>query len=240
MTYSSGVGLLERRANGRSVCCGTPIEEDEFGAPSWSPWADAGVPMSAVDERLFVTQLRALAEGEPCAFRRMDASVLVNALRTGIMPGPLQARLPGIRPANLLGAYVELSSRRAKSVEAWQTIVAERSRDAVLECGVRASRLLPGAVSQLERVLAQRPATLNDTIERMMARVDAARRLADDLESRVERCERGCTRGAFYAARLYDPELPSAWSDPFYVPQRVTDLVPERLRALTDGHELAD
>ncbi|MFZ4718690.1 MAG: hypothetical protein ACOYMR_04660 [Ilumatobacteraceae bacterium] len=234
MTVTSPPLLWDEVLSDRApVCtCGAPALA-EVSAP-WLPWRSRGWPVTRREERTFLLDLWELTGGRPGTYRRSDATAILNALRGGLTVGELLDAAPGLVPAKLLAAYLDLQHRRRTARAAWDEIVALRTADAVLELAVAANRIAPGPVSQLWSIARTRPELVPDAVARIEQRCAAAFHVAAEVEQRIERCAEDCGHRPRLALQLFEPGCPTLWSDPAYLPARVTDIVPDRLRTLLD------
>lgn len=226
-------GTTTRRCDSRqarSACCGASLAS--MAPRGVFPWRGRGWASSAAEERRFLADLAALTGDTVQEPSRADVTALMNALRSGITLEVLLEKAPGLRADRLLGAARDLEARRLAGVAAWHQVVADRTAFGVIEHGPAAGHLLPALMTQLELLALERPGAIGDAITRCEHRAGQALDLAESLEMRINGCVPGCSEAARVGARLYDPEQPSAWSDVFYVPRRLTDLVPERVAGL--------
>jgi hypothetical protein len=226
-------GTTSRRCDSRQVrsaCCGAPL--GTTAARGVFPWRGRGWPSSAAEERQFVSDLVILAGGMAETPTRSDVTALMNALRSGIGLDALLDKAPGLHASRLLGAARDLESRRLDGVTAWNRVLMDRTACGLLTHGPEAGHLLPALMTQLELLALERPGAVTEAIDRCERRAALALEMAQAFETRIATCVPGCGEAARMGARLYDPEQPSAWSDVFYVPQRLTDLVPERVTGL--------
>lgn len=227
-------GTIARRCETRpvrSACCGAPLR-DATTTGGVFPWRGRGWPAGIREERHFVTDLEALTGDVVLPFNRSDVTALMNALRSGITLTSLLAAAPGLKPERLLAAHRELEWSRQDATRSWEAVLEQRDAEGVLEHGVAASLLMPALMTQLELLAIERPALVPAAIDRCEQRMELATDLADAFEARIANCRPGCSEAMRIGTRLFDADRPSAWSDVFYLPRRVADLVPERVAGL--------
>ena len=234
MTVSSPPLLLDESLREEMCMCtyGSPVQAD-VPAP-WLPWHTRGWPANRREERMFFLELSELADGGSGTYRRSDATALLNGLRGGLTARAVFDAAPGLVPARLLAAYVDLQRRRKMARAAWDEIMSVRTAEAVLEFAKAAGRVVPGPVSQLWSLANARPELVPDAINRIEQRCSTAFHLAAEVERRIESCSEHCGHRQQLARQLFEPGWPTLWSDPAYLPTRVADIVPERMRTLLD------
>jgi len=197
-----------------------------------NPWAGRQSPCTAAEELAFVDELEVLSGGHDVdEFERRDVTVLITALRCGLMPDELLAQAPGARPARLLAAHRELEGRRLLAEHAWRTIVIDPSPLTLERFGPCAAELLPAVISQLATCV-------HDTLRLVAATEDAAdqvvraTRRVQMLEDRLADAANDPERARELGTLFYDVHGQGAWSLPTFLPPRVGSLVPLRIASL--------
>lgn len=236
MTVSSPPMMLKDSLREMTCSCGGSAPLAAETAAPWLPWHSRGWPATRGEERVFLIDLWELAEGRPGTYRRSDATALLNGLRGGLTVRELVDAAPGLSPTRLLAAYLDLQHRRRMARAAWDELVELRSASVVLDLALAAGRLAPGPVSQLCNVARDRPDLVPDAVARAAQRCARAFHMAAEVERRIETIHEGCGHRPRLALQLFEPGYPTLWSDPSYLPTRVTDIVPERLRTLLGEH----
>lgn len=205
-----------------------------------SPWTGRQVPCNAAEEEAFVEELEVLSgDHDVDEFERRDVTVLITALRGGLMPNELLRQAPGVKPHRLLAAHRELEGRRLIAEHAWRTIAVDASPLAFETFAATAAELLPAVISQL--------ATIMHDEHRLQAAIEDAAEQVSRTSRRVLMLERRVADGGVPTAfdvdedptstrqlgtLLYDVHGTGAWSHPMFLPPRVGTLVPLRIAAL--------
>jgi hypothetical protein len=201
-----------------------------------NPWAGRQSPCSHDEEADLVRELSIVvgADGlavEGIEFERRDVTVLMTALRCGLTLPEIRVQAPGVRPARVLAAYLELERRRTEAEAAWRAIEADGTRRGFDVHGALAAQLLPAIVTQLSMYVGdaerfgQELAKTSDQIARTSRRVLL-------LEDRVAQGADEPDRIRELGTLLYDVYGHGAWSLETFLPPRVGTLVPLRLAAL--------
>jgi hypothetical protein len=195
-----------------------------------SPWTGPGVPATAEDERRFIDELRELAGGRSTDYRRLELTVMMTALRSGLTVEQLLDQAPGIDPRRLFAAFRSVEERRSLAEHAWDAIAGDPSPETFDLFRISAAPLLPVLISNLaiarrdeerfECAVEAAVVAVAETGERVLA---LENRLADD---------RDVTRRLELSAVLYDVGGQCAWNLATYLPVRVGTLMPVRLDAL--------
>lgn len=201
-----------------------------------SPWAGRQSPCSRDEEADLVRELTIVVgpdglDNEGIEFERRDVTVLMTALRCGLTLPEIRVQAPGVRPARILAAYIELERRRAEAEAAWRTVELDGTPSGFRLHANLASHLLPAIVTQLSIYLddaerfSQELAKVVDQIARTSRRVLL-------LEDRVAQGADDPERIRELGTLLYDVYGHGAWSLETFLPPRVGTLVPLRLAAL--------
>lgn len=207
----------------------------------WHLWPARNWPLTADEEEQFVDDLRVRCRsrrrGKSGTARRTaqraDTTSLLNALRCGLSCDELFEHAPGLSPKLVLSAYEDLDAKRRQSAEAFEQIIEHRTLEALVDWSQQASVLMAVAVRRMTPAGAvPDDEAVAVRIARVLVEVERVRAEAESIEA--ELADRGAPDA--YAVELgrclYDPYDPALWSDPFYVPQRVGDLVPLRVADL--------
>lgn len=195
----------------------------------WFAWPGRGWPSSSSEEETFVADLRASAPSSDLPdVDRDDLTLLLTALRSGISVARLRRFAPGIRPDKLLASYETLDRCRQEATDAWERICALPTPQTLQEEGARAEQILPSVVRRLHGVTHD-PGRLAKQVRHEQAQVQLVRDLAWAVESKLEVRE-GPRRAL--GRQLLNPVDPAWWDHAQYLPRRVTDLTPNRVRHL--------
>ena len=183
-------------------------------AALWQLWPGVNAPATAEQEERFVARLGELAGRDaPEGWTRRNVTAVLNALRCGVDVDDLLVRAPGLRPHQLLEAYLALEERRSESVAAWAASTPWSATASIVRSCTIAARLVPVFVAEL----------VHEATVVAEAAESSERRLAlETSQSRREELGR----------RLYDLHVPGLWSNTAFVPPRVGALVPVRVAAL--------
>jgi len=202
-------------------------------AALWQLWPGVNAPATAEQEERFVARLGELAGRDaPEGWTRRNATAVLNALRCGVDVDDLLGRAPGLRPHQLLKAYLALEERRRESVAAWAAIVRERTIDAVADHGVLAARLVPVFVARLAAIAAEGDGPrLAQVVAELVNEATVVAEAAESSERRLA-LETSQSRREELGRRLYDLHVPGLWSNTAFVSPRVGALVPVRVAAL--------
>jgi hypothetical protein len=170
-------------------------------------------------------QLLRRSLGKPSAFDRDDITSVVTMLRCGIGVDAARFFAPGMRVSALAGAYDHVDNTRAQATTDWHRLL-EDPCGASAETILSAERILPSGV---RRILAARPQgadAVHAAVEQVVAVLERRWREVGSVEEALH------LGGTAVGVLLVDPWRPSLWDRPDYMPRRVTDLSPRRLRDL--------
>ena len=214
----------------------------------WHVWEGRSWPMLPEEEVQFVSDLKNRVNQDSIGkkpsnttFDRGDVTTVVNALRCGVTAQSLLLQAPGLSPSRLLAAYTKLNKSRLESVKAWESILEEKTIDSLLANKMKAQRIMPIALNRL-LVSSQQSGVrgLMETCDSVQRASSSINQTAVELEEilrsvrHVDRVMLGC--------KLYNPYEPSIWGDIFYMPERVTTLMPVKITDLlqerTDARKL--
>jgi hypothetical protein len=197
-----------------------------------NPWNGRQSPCTAAEEVAFVDELELLSGYDDVdEFERRDVTVLLTALRCGIMPRELIAQAPGVRPPRLLAAHREIESRRLIAEHAWRTITVDPSILTFETFATCAAELLPAVTSHLATHLHDQHAFAM-AVEDAADQVQRTSRRVLVLEQRLGDASGDPAKARELGTLLYDVYGQGAWSLPTFLPPRVGALVPLRLGAL--------
>ena len=197
-----------------------------------SPWAGRQSPATCHEEAALIEELTALVgDDDTNEFERRDVTVLITALRSGLSLPEIRVQAPGVTPARLLAAHRELERRRAIAEEAWRVVEAEPGREAVVDYGILAGKLLPAVLTQLQMHIDD-DERLTFEIGRAADQIARTSRRVLMLEDRVADSADDPERARELGTLLYDVYGHGAWSLETFLPPRVGTLVPLRLAAL--------
>lgn len=230
----------------RIVTCdemGRPIDLDARSYV-WHVWAGArNFPMTADEETRSIAELRAIAASQPSPRRRPQLddpsdrrgylTAVLNVLRSGADWPAVFDLCPGLLASELVAEYDRAAGLLAAGRAAWDAIAANPSTETIEEHGPAASRVAGSTLRMIARA----------TTDSVRAELVAERRAAElDATIRVVRLERllkvlrrsPSNRAlAIEVGRImYDPYGTCLWSDPSFVPSRVGQLTPARVKEL--------
>jgi hypothetical protein len=209
----------------------------------WHLWPGRHWPASPKEERHLVTELKHLSPTPALSFERADVTAVLNILRLGLSFADAKKQAPGLIPARLLSAYQHLEERRARAASALTLVMRAKSPSEIQGQALFATSLAPlptyRALSGAQTYDAS-PKTPADTkalaaqIRHIRSLIAAANVRAITAQKQLEALgvpsdpeER--LLAVRLGRRLYDPYADCLWAAQFYVPRRVTDLVPGRV-----------
>jgi|GEM_PF-5683108 len=203
-----------------------------------SAWRSGPKVPAADSERRFELALRrAVGPGVRVAGRvdadvHIEAVVCASALRTGVDYHEVVEACPGVDPATLLAAYRGLRRVMRASLRAWDRLSAAPSETTLNRYAPAAARVLPVPTSQVAWSVfhhGEEPAVLAREVASVRRRIDEVTKAVTLLE------ESGCApRDLFDGLRGG-----GAWTDPWFRPDRVAQLVPLRVLDLLDARMAA-
>lgn len=197
----------------------------------WSTWSGRGWPASVVEEERFVAALGDHApDGSPVD--RDTLTLVVTALRDGVSVPELCSVAPHVDLAELHAAYSHLDGLRRRAVEAWEAIAVTADVDQLAGRSVDAALILPVAVGRL--LTAASRGELASQLEAVCATVDAARSKAWRVEAELMHPRTPVGTRRTLAQVLHHPYRSGLWGDPYYLPRRVGDLCPLRIKYLLE------
>ncbi len=209
----------------------------------WFPWPGRGWPASIAQEQIFVDDLRSAATEPHTGFiSRTFYTAVLNALRGGASYGDVRSLAPGLPPAGLLVAYEDLKQRLTVSRTSWDAIFESIDAEKDVLLGVVASNLDPispvlptPAERILPAVVSGNPETLHAILSYTDRNVTAALSAAHALEHELAELGELPYRDAIgvqIGQLLYDPYADSAYTHPFYLPDRIASVDAPRARML--------
>lgn len=206
-------------------------------------------PASTREEETFVAELAAVvgdaARTDPrdtLGFERGHITAVANALRCGLTLTELRTVAPGIEPRRLLWAYDYLNGLLQNAIDSFNQILADPTEEMFRTHGIPAADIAPVPTHALwvafagprsDRCSDEHRDEIRSGIDMLL---DEARQQSDTLETELESwC--GATDGndptpVRLGRTLYNPHGPSLWGHPCFVPARVGQLVPDRIRDL--------
>ena len=217
----------------------------------WHLWPGRHWPASVKEERHLVTELRHLDPTPATTFERADVTAVLNMLRLGLSFADAKSQAPGLVPARLLGAYLHLEEKRSRAAAALNLVMRAKSPSEIQNQALFATALAPLptyralAAAQTYDASAKTPVdakTLSSQMRHIRALIAAANEASTAVQKRLESMGVPTADDERVAAvrlgrRLYDPYAECLWGTQFYIPRRVTDLVPGRVGDLL-GEEL--
>lgn len=155
---------------------------------------------------------------------------LVTALRCGASLTQMETLAPGLSRPDLLQAYVAVELRRRASVAAWRQLCRTPDVRTFREVAASAAQLLPVPVARIAAAAERSPAVLAETVAQCATAVHEAASRAHAIEAVLAA---GRSPDAVQTGRaLLDPTNPGWWDHGMYLPRRVGDVTPNRLRDL--------
>jgi hypothetical protein len=203
----------------------------------WHLWPGRHWPALPEEEHQFVADLEraALEVGAGNAkVERYHHTAVLNALRCGLTAAQLLELIPGSRPQDLLTAYVTLERERMQSWLAWREIVEDPTWETVTHYTAEAKLLLPVPVARVVTIASQVRGphavaqAVRDVNESVQAHVRAAEHIEHMLAARTPPDPVGVNLGV----KLHNPKDPGVWGHPYFLPSRVGNLSPNRVRDL--------
>ena len=179
-------------------------------------------PADAKTEEDFLADMRSIADPDS-DFERIHVTNLMSCLRNSTSIEELVEVLPGISIAKMLGAYEFLLSELNFALACWgQLLEGDRDRTVI----AAAERLLP--VATRHTLQAASPAAK----EAVARNCDLARSAADELFEVLDYMPSNSIEGVTLGKSLFKGHGYALFGDPFFVPERVGELSPERVAAL--------
>lgn len=201
----------------------------------WNTWSGPGWPASVEDEQRFVD---ALSRHPAEDWDRDDAIFVITALRCGATLDQMHTIAPSLAPGRLRGAYDAVEALRRESIDALQRILDQPDEETFLVYGLTAARLVPVPVGRLGRMLSVAGEEgLAEEVARTIRLIAETTTDAHAIEHRLERPGLRDDARIMLGEQLYEPQGTGIWADPFYLPRRVCDLSPGRLRDLLGDDE---
>lgn len=212
----------------------------------WHLWPGRNFPCTAREEATFLQDMRSAvgtvkgaAKTKKVAFDRGDVTSVMNALRCGLTFAELQERAPGLKPARLLAAYLEVDRLRAQSVNAWLELVADGGLESIVNWASAAAVLMGTPVRRVQPIsnnLSEE--LLRDRVKQVQERVLVTVRQGEKIEKVLDERRVNASDSVELGRLLYDPYDPSLWADPYFLPERVGTLMPLRLADLLGERRL--
>jgi hypothetical protein len=209
----------------------------------WHLWPGRHWPASPKEEKHLVAELKHASPQPASSFERADVTAVLNILRLGLNFSDTKKHAPGLVPARLLGAYLHVEDRRARAAASLTLVMRAKSPSEIQGQALFATSLAPLptyralAAAQTYDSSAKTPADakvlttqikhIRSLIAAANVRTAAAQKqleamgVPEDPEDRLLAVRLG--------RNLYDPYSECLWAAQFYVPRRVTDLVPARV-----------
>lgn len=196
----------------------------------WHLWPGRHWPASASEEAQFVTELRTLADGRTAPAERMDVTAVLNALRCGITVASLLRFAPGVNPAALLAAYLDLEARRSASVTSWERITASPTLATLTEHAAQAAQLMPVPVDRIAKAAAiSTSVSLSRVVAAVAAEIAMVCTRTAGIEASLGRRLPPDEQAVALGVALHNPHEPGLWGHPFFLPPRVGALSPLRV-----------
>lgn len=218
----------------------------------WHLWPARNWPLSSREEKALVSELATLSPAPAPQFERGDVTAILNMLRLGLFYRDTREFAPGLSPQRLLSAYNYLDHRRRAAQASFERILKHHTMGDLDSHALLASRLAPVPTYRIVTAIRNYEAsahspddlfTLKATLSRVKEGIDVSRAAALAAENELTslakqaRSEDELTRAIRLGRRLYDPYDDCLWSAQFYLPARLTDLVPGRVSDLLEEAE---
>lgn len=206
---------------------------------AWHTGLGRGWPFLPQEESLFRCQLPDPAAGY--RWRRSDVTTLMVALREGTHPWQLSAFLPGWDRVAAAAVYDYVQARLDHAADMWYRFVQDPCTATLTAVVHDTEPVLPVPVAALTDTVARPHAgvSLADAAAQAAARVAAAADRVDQLETQMGHAAvYDRVSAAFYGAWLYHPRQPCAYSEPYFLPQRLAHLTPTRLARILGETQL--
>lgn len=200
----------------------------------WHTGIGRGWPASAEEELVFLAELEIKAKDivKPKPARE-DVTFLVVSLREGATISELDEELPGANWQGMYSAAKKLASRRKKSYNSWLHIVEDPGVVALSKHIREAAKLLPGPAARLTETAARA-----NSVEQIIEEVKIVAEKIEDLYMQSQqimgKLQTATSEDAVeqYSTLLYNPYGHSVWTDPYYLPVRLTEVSPGRVQHL--------
>jgi hypothetical protein len=206
----------------------------------WHGLAARGWPLDADEERTFVRDLqRWFGTGDLPAPTRDAVTNVLMVLRCGADMAHIARLMPGVCPGEMVAAYQQLETLRAAAVDAWTALLAAPSVELVEQHRQAAGSLMPVPLQMLlgsGALDGDAPQAHAEHLELWAQRTRdafaATARDAAEIQEALAWFAPPSAEGVELGRLLYDPQSPALWSDPYFLPTRVGELVPLRIAAL--------
>lgn len=210
-----------------------------FNARLWHLWPGTYVPAMKDEEKSFATYLESVVPAElrthppgELRFDRGDVTAVLNALRCGVQANELIELIPGTAPERLWWAYRHLFD------------LCERGHDefmALLKYGASAVNVnisIAGTYAPIPtaKMCAALPLHNTQSVSEEVASIlEATSQSCAKVEAQLRQAQLLDVAPRAVAAlgrSLYDPYNPCLWGHPYFLPRRVGELTPTRVRDL--------
>ena len=226
----------------------------------WHLWPGRHWPASIAEERAFIEELRTRQARIPRKFERGDLTAVLNILRLGLTLADVVPYAPGLKAPRLVAAYSDLEATIVASRNAFLQILTNPSAIETTNLAPLASRLMPVPTYHLTaaahglREGLRSEEYLHDTVQEVQRLLDLTSRraavaeaalleLTNEYKIRVVASlvtppsadplvDEIASPAVQLGKDLYDPYDACLWSNPYYLPRRLTDLVPGRVADL--------
>jgi hypothetical protein len=218
----------------------------------WHLWPGRHWPASPKEEKAFVAELTKRTDAPAETFERGDITAVLNILRLGLSLDEVLVVAPGLNLARLLGGYNYIARRRKTAADSFTHIIKHHTMSEINQHAEAASLLVPVPTYRVVTAIrnyeesGRRPSDarlMNDTLKRVKdlvaVAVTDATSAGDKLSTMTSRgaTDEQLTKAVRLGRTLYDPYDDCLWGAQFYLPTRVTDLVPGRVSDLLEESE---
>lgn len=161
---------------------------------------------------------------------RGDITAMVNVLRCGLSFSDMEELAPSVNLHQLLESYCYVEDLLSSALECWNKICTEGTIDSLQEYGMCAATILPVPVRKLYTLV---DSDLFDfELSEQIAEVSQERFRASQIESLLAHLPAPDAASTEIARILYSPYDVCLWNSPNFLPERVGELSPTRLKEL--------
>jgi len=212
----------------------------------WHLWPGRHWPASLQEETALLADLESRTKRVNKKFERSDVTALLNILRLGLTIDEVLPYAPGLKFDRLLGAARHIEQLRTLATTALIELIDDPTEENIAHFAKTAAQVAPAPTYRIVTAVREyhdNPTPANaDRLEKVVAAIDTlidqAQTTADQLEAHLEafstspRSEDSDAKAVELGRALYDPYDECIWGSQFYIPRRLTDLLPYRVSDL--------